>query len=127
MPPLPRGGFLFTFLLITTIIFGMNPIQHFVTTDPLFRYVPNKPAAIEVLQATHRSPDTGHILDRIETLFNKGPMTIRDPLFLKEQFDALIVLAHIAKKITITQLGTAFYWRSALRHLEQEERGAVLR
>ncbi len=91
-------------------------IRTFVQNEPLFKYVAEKEEAIARLVVVREKTETQKKLQILAVLFNTGPMTIRHPLFQDSDFEELIVLACISSKITIDQLGTAFYWKSALNH-----------
>ncbi len=96
-------------------------IRDFVHRAPLFTHVRKKEEAMRMLEAVKKKVDTPVKLQKLENLFNQGPMTIRDPLFQDPDFEELVVLACILGKITIDQLGTAFYWKAALEHYQKQE------
>ena len=93
-----------------------SPVTRFVHSNPLFAYVEDKEEASDRLLAVEALPETDTKLKDLHLLFTKGPMTIRGPLFQETHFDELVVLAHIRGLISIHQLGTAFYFKSAVDH-----------
>lgn len=93
----------------------------FVTNAPLFAYVSEKDHVIEGLVATSKKLSTPRKLSNLVELLNRGPMTIKDPVFRDADFADLVVLAHVSEKITILQLATVFYWKSALEHHRDKE------
>ncbi len=100
---------------------SQEQIRTFVQTTPLFAYVRNKSEATAKLEAVQQKASTSLKLQNLARLFNGGPMTLKDPLFEDPDFEELVVLACISGKITTTQLGTAFYWKSALNHYKDQE------
>lgn len=89
-------------------------IVNFVNTSILFQSVIDKHTAIDRLVRVSSNWETAGKLERLALLFNKGPMNITNLFFSDPDFEELVVLAHIAKKITYSQLGTAFYRKAIL-------------
>lgn len=96
-------------------LFRKRDIVNFVYTSPLFEYVENKDRAIARLWTVSKKGNTAKKMDELASLLKKGPMTIWHPLFSDSDWKDLVVLTHIAKRIDGHQLGTVFYWKSAMR------------
>lgn len=91
-------------------------ISAFIGSSTLFAYVGGKGGAIDRIDSVAVKGGTGGKLRELVRLFNEGPMSVKHPLFRDSDFADLIVLAHISGGISEMQLGTAFYWKSALEH-----------
>lgn len=106
--------------LLRSLVPSHRDIVKFVNESELFKYVDATGEAILRLDRVANKAETVTKLDQVSSLLNTGPMTIGHPLFSDPDFEELVVLALISKRIYDYQLGTAFYFKSVLCCLQKE-------